>query len=130
MLIFQSIYISHECVYSATVLKVYTHQKVLENGLYMSQHGAQWNKVLSNGLVGPLVIWSTSFSESGDSDPGLFKVHITDLFTGLGKFLHQFFVVRRDAAVKELEKLDLDKNRVVAPYKWLQPGLVPPLCFS
>ena len=37
----KSISISHLCKYNAAVLKVYTHQKVSKNGLYMSQmmHG-------------------------------------------------------------------------------------------
>ena len=35
--VMKSIYISHECMYSATVLKVHTHQQISENCLYISQ---------------------------------------------------------------------------------------------
>ena len=49
--------------------------------------GAQWDKVVSIGLVGPLV--ADDFVQwPRDGDLGLFKEHISSLFDKLGTFLH------------------------------------------
>ena len=62
-----------------------------KNGISLTrclELGTQWDKVLSSGLVGPLVA-DDFVQRPGDGDLGLLKEHISDLFDGLGKFLHQ-----------------------------------------
>ena len=72
-----------------------------------------------NGIKSSPMVWWVLWKSGDlvqrvvDGDLGLLKVHISDLFTRLGKYLHLVVVGRRDA-VKGW-RIGLDKNIVVAP---------------
>ena len=61
--------------------------------------GAKWDKVLSNGLVGPMVP-ADLVQRPGDGVLGFFKVHASNMYAKLGECVHRFVVGRRDSAVK------------------------------
>ena len=102
---------------------------MIRSGIYLSRSvelAVQWDRILAPGPMYPVTLDDLSINRGVDI--GAFFHAASDVHRRLSDFIHEVVVHRRAEAIRGWRSW-IREDRLVHPYRWLRPDLVPPAPF-